>query len=151
MTSFVRGKIHLVTVGKLRRPGYEDAVGFYSTRLNSYVSLEQHIIKTSDPEREARDIFKILPKDKPSVLLEEKGKRLNSQRFATWMGEELEVYKELWFVMGGPYGLPDRKRASFGSVINIAPWTLPHELAKLVLMEQLYRAFTILQGHPYHH
>lgn len=84
------------------------------------------------------------------VLLDERGKALSSralaQRISDWQGEG----RDLGFLVGGPDGFPQAARDEAELVLSLSAMTMPHELARVVLVEQLYRAHTILEGHPYH-
>lgn len=85
------------------------------------------------------------------VLLDERGKQFSSEALARWLGEQrVEGRQHVIFALGPADGWskPDRERA--GVLLSLGPMTLPHELARVVVSEQLYRAFTILAGHPYH-
>jgi 23S rRNA (pseudouridine1915-N3)-methyltransferase len=84
------------------------------------------------------------------VVCERDGVRRTSEEFAKWMQRIREGGRDLAFVIGGAFGLAEPVRAAAWGQLSLAPWTLPHELARLVLVEQLYRAGTILRGEPYH-
>jgi 23S rRNA (pseudouridine1915-N3)-methyltransferase len=75
---------------------------------------------------------------------------MSSAKFATFVQERREAARDLAFVIGGAFGLAESLRARAQTRLALAPWTLPHELARLVLAEQLYRAGTIVRGEPYH-
>ncbi len=76
--------------------------------------------------------------------------RRTSVEFAEWMQRQRELARDVAFVIGGAFGLDARVRAGALSALSLAPWTLPHEMARLVLAEQLYRAGTIVRREPYH-
>jgi 23S rRNA (pseudouridine1915-N3)-methyltransferase len=78
------------------------------------------------------------------------GEQYTSEEFAAWLGRERDAGRSLAFMVGGAHGLSDEVVANAPTRLALAPWTLPHELARLVLAEQLYRAGTILRGEPYH-
>jgi 23S rRNA (pseudouridine1915-N3)-methyltransferase len=78
------------------------------------------------------------------------GDVLTSEAFAAWLCEQRDAAHHVAFVIGGAHGLSDRVRTQAHRRLSLAPWTLPHELARLVLAEQLYRAGTIARGEPYH-
>jgi 23S rRNA (pseudouridine1915-N3)-methyltransferase len=84
------------------------------------------------------------------VACDERGTSMTSADFAGWLGKLRDTGGAVTFVIGGAFGLDDAVRAKATRVLAIAPWTLPHEMARLVLTEQLYRAGTIQRGEPYH-
>jgi 23S rRNA (pseudouridine1915-N3)-methyltransferase len=84
------------------------------------------------------------------VACDERGTTMTSVKFATFLQDARERARDLAFVIGGAYGLSDALRDGAQARLALAPWTLPHELARLVLAEQLYRAGTIVRGEPYH-
>ena len=75
---------------------------------------------------------------------------MSSERFARWMQEARERGRDVAILIGGAFGLGEVVRARASTRLSLAPWTLPHELARLVLAEQLYRAGTLVRGEPYH-
>ena len=84
------------------------------------------------------------------VLCDRDGTRRTSEEFARWMQETQERGQDVAFVIGGAFGVSDAVRSAAWGRLSLAPWTLPHELARLVLAEQLYRAGTIARREPYH-
>jgi 23S rRNA (pseudouridine1915-N3)-methyltransferase len=84
------------------------------------------------------------------VALDERGKALSTVEFAQWLGKQQQAGKDLAFVIGGDEGLSEQVRTRATLVLCLSRFTLPHRLARLVLMEQLYRAFTVLRGEAYH-
>jgi 23S rRNA (pseudouridine1915-N3)-methyltransferase len=78
------------------------------------------------------------------------GKSFTSEQFSSWLQREREAERDTAFVIGGAFGLSNDVLSKSAVKISLAPWTLPHELARLVLAEQLYRAGTIVRGEPYH-
>ncbi len=84
------------------------------------------------------------------VACDERGSSMTSAEFAAWLGRLRDVGGAVTFVVGGAFGLDDAVRARATKLLAVAPWTLPHEMARLVLTEQLYRAGTILRNEPYH-
>ena len=84
------------------------------------------------------------------VLCDETGRTFDSPGFARRLADLQEAARDVAFVIGGASGLPDEARAAASERLSLAPWTLPHELARLVLAEQFYRAGTIQRGEPYH-
>jgi 23S rRNA (pseudouridine1915-N3)-methyltransferase len=84
------------------------------------------------------------------VACDVRGTTFTSEAFARWLQERREAARDLGFVVGGAYGLAEELLDRARVRLSLAPWTLPHELARLVLAEQLYRAGTIVRGEPYH-
>jgi 23S rRNA (pseudouridine1915-N3)-methyltransferase len=161
MDENLRMKLELVTVGKLARSPYRGLVEEYASRCRSYCSLVQHEVRpaggSAGPEQrmktEASKIQKIL-NERPhalSVVLDEKGDALTSEGLAEWLQELMNrSTKGCVFVIGGAFGLTPELKRGADRRVTLSSMTLPHELAQLVLVEQLYRAFTILRGQPYH-
>ena len=84
------------------------------------------------------------------VLCDERGKSYASRAFADWLQAQREAARDVAFIIGGAFGVSDDLKRRARLLLALAPWTLPHELSRLVLAEQLYRAGTILKGEPYH-
>jgi 23S rRNA (pseudouridine1915-N3)-methyltransferase len=122
----------------------------YTTRLAAYVATEIQVHRTEQSLLDS--ITKNRARTQPMlVLLDSRGKHLSSESFAAWLGEQKDSSRQLVIFAIGPadgWSVPARQQA--GLLLSLGPMTLPHELARVVLAEQLYRAFTILAGHPYH-
>jgi len=132
----------VVSVGRLRAP-YADDVAHYTKLLSRHVRLE--LVELRDAERVAAR----LPAAAFTSLLAADGRTYDSFAFARFIEDRRASGRDLSFVIGGAHGLdleqPTEHRLSLG------PLTLPHQLARVVLLEQLYRAHKILSGEPYHH
>lgn len=101
-------------------------------------------------EREGRAVEAKLGRDSFLVVLNESGRQLSSVELAAFVDGHRLASRELVFVVAGHQGMPDRLRKRADMVMSLGPMTMPHELARVVLLEQLYRAATILNGLPYH-
>jgi 23S rRNA (pseudouridine1915-N3)-methyltransferase len=134
-------RILVVAVGRLRPP-FSDDVQHYQKLLARHVKLE--LIEVREDEQVARRI-----PDRTFVsLLDREGEELDSVAFSGWLEERRASGRDLCFVVGGPFGLELEEvdhRMSLGRI------TLPHQLARVVLLEQLYRGHKILAGEPYHY
>lgn len=148
-------RIAVVSVGRVGPGGVADAVRTYEQRAARYWSLttvevRREPARSSSPEevraREWARLSAAVPDGAEVVACDERGSTMTSPAFASWLAARRSVA----FVIGGAFGLPAPARASAALVLAFAPWTLPHELARLVLAEQLYRAGTIVRGEPYH-
>jgi 23S rRNA (pseudouridine1915-N3)-methyltransferase len=131
----------VLAVGRARPP-YTDDVQHYAKMLTGYCRLEQIEV------RDDRDVERRIPGGAHVVLLDPAGRALDSERFAAWIGERRLAARDVWFVIGGPYGTT---LARCDERISFGPITLPHQLARVVLLEQLYRGHKILAREPYHH
>jgi 23S rRNA (pseudouridine1915-N3)-methyltransferase len=152
-------RLVVAVVGKPRDRDLAAAISGYETRAARYWPLEVNEVREAsgrgvDPAdvraREGERLLERLPSAARIVACDERGDRLTSAQFATLVGDARERAQDLAFVIGGAFGLSDAVRARADRVIQMAPWTLPHELARLVLAEQVYRAGTIVRGEPYH-
>lgn len=151
-------RIVLAAVGALRGPGLREAADEYASRLGRYVDLREHEVREAGripdvPARqreEARRLAAHVPAGAVMVALERTGdawsSRTLAERLARWRIEARPVV----VVLGGSTGLAPELLASAAARWSLGPLTLPHELARVVALEQLYRAFTILRGEPYH-
>ncbi|HZH17319.1 MAG TPA: 23S rRNA (pseudouridine(1915)-N(3))-methyltransferase RlmH [Archangium sp.] len=154
-------KVRLLSIGKDRSGLYEPAVQEYASRLAHYTRFELLELseaggkkgKAGSGDAKAAEAEAILARRKPQdliVALDERGKLLDSVEFSRYVGRAQDGAKDLLLVIGGDEGLDDRVRQSADLVLSLSKMTLPHRLARVVLVEQLYRAFTILKGEPYH-
>lgn len=136
--------MRLIVIGEGRlRPPYLDDVEHYSRLLSRYAKLES--IETRDPEGVDRRV----PRDAFVSLLDSGGKSYDSLAFSRLLEERRMRGVDLVFVVGGPFGAPPLERVDHR--LSLGPMTLPHQLARVVLLEQLYRAHKILAGEPYHY
>ena len=137
--------IHLVCVGKVKSSYHRDGIDDYTRRLSRFSKLRVAEIPDSKPEDEGRKILTKI-KGKPLVLCDLKGEAMKSEDLASFLSREASPC----FVIGGPDGLSDELRSKADKMIKLSDLTLTHEFARLLLLEQLYRGYCILNGHPYH-
>jgi len=122
----------------------------YMGRLEAFIPVEASLAKSEAAFFEAieRQRSRVAPL---VVLLDSRGKQLSSEEFAGWIGRERGQGRQLIvFAIGPADGWSEVARKRAGLLLSLGPMTLPHELARVMLCEQVYRAFTILAGHPYH-
>jgi 23S rRNA (pseudouridine1915-N3)-methyltransferase len=133
-------RISVIAVGRLRPP-YQDDVEHYRKMLAGHVKVDQVEV------RQDEKVLPRIPDRALTVLLASDGRALTSEEFSEWLEERRRNGRDLCFVIGGPKGLDFEadERMSLG------PMTLPHQLARVVLLEQLYRAHKILAREPYHY
>ncbi|MBU0531193.1 23S rRNA (pseudouridine(1915)-N(3))-methyltransferase RlmH [Patescibacteria group bacterium] len=156
-------KITIITVSKLKSGAWKELADEYLKRLKPYAKVEViEVAETkfkSEADRnkvqksEADRIEKAIPKDAFRICLDERGSELTSQSFAARLDEwSMNGQLELAFVIGGPLGLHPRVCSTDTDVtLALSKFTLPHDEARVVLLEQIYRAFTILKNKTYHY
>lgn len=152
--------VGVYVVGRPRDAALGAAIADYEQRASRYWDLEVVEVKGGGasggdgPEvvlrREGDRLLERIPSGAPLVLCDVGGETLDSEQFARWLLERRDLAQSVAFVIGGAHGVSPEIRARARRRIALAPWTLPHELARLVLVEQLYRAGTIGRGEPYH-
>ncbi len=155
-------KIALVVVGKTDAAYFIEALNEYKKRLQHYISFEmveipdvknvKNLTAPQQKEKEAEPILKSLQPGDYIVLLDEKGKQYSSMEFATYLERKMcSIPKRLVFVIGGPYGFAERIYALAAEKISLSKMTFSHQMIRVIFVEQLYRAMTILNNEPYHH
>ncbi|MFP4620633.1 MAG: 23S rRNA (pseudouridine(1915)-N(3))-methyltransferase RlmH [Bacteroidales bacterium] len=155
-------KITLLMVGKNKKKFINEALREYDKRIKKYLPFyieEINAIKGSGKysekeirEKEGENILKALPSDASVVLLDERGKQMDSSGFAKWMQKTMNTgIRKLVFVIGGSYGFSDEVYQKADMNLSLSKMTFSHQIVRIVFAEQLYRAFTIIKGEPYHH
>jgi 23S rRNA (pseudouridine1915-N3)-methyltransferase len=136
-------KIFLYYIGKPRDEHANGMAEEYIRRASRYARVEMREIQPArfDPWEKHSSASKI--------LLDPAGKAMNSQQFAQLIATGEQEGRDLVFLVGGASGLPDSWRDRGGRLVSLSPLTFPHELARVLAAEQIYRAFTMLRGHPY--
>jgi 23S rRNA (pseudouridine1915-N3)-methyltransferase len=131
----------VVAVGKAKAP-YADDLAHYAKLLTRYARVD--VIEVGDEEAALRRI----PERAYVCLLDSRGRSYTSEAFAGWLEERRQGGLDVCFVIGGAFGI-ELERCDHR--LSLGPMTLPHQLARVVLLEQLFRAHKILAGEPYHH
>ena len=131
-------------VGKLRPP-FADDVAHYERLLRPQARLETVELSEGDA------LLKRIPERAFVSALDRTGEEMSSERFARWIEERRQVGRELWFAIGGAFGLDPAVLARSDHRLSLGAATLPHQLARVVLLEQLFRAHKIIKGEPYHY
>ncbi len=151
-------KLIVATVGKPRDAALAAAIGHYEARAARYWPLEVREVRDERGRGAAAAAVRAREGERlraqvegaTVVACDERGEGMTSAAFARFVQAARERARDIAFVIGGAHGLDDAVRDRAQSVLALASWTLPHELARLVLAEQLYRAGTIVRGEPYH-
>lgn len=157
-------KITLITVGKIKEKFFRDAADEYGKRLSRYCKLDiREAVDEKTPEKasqiqceqilqkEGERILKLMPEDAFVITLEIEGRRLTSEAFASQI-ERLGVNgtSHIAFVIGGSLGLHNSIKKRADLAVSFSDMTFPHQLMRVVLLEQIYRAFRIINREPYH-
>jgi 23S rRNA (pseudouridine1915-N3)-methyltransferase len=152
-------RLVVAVVGKARNAALGEAIRDYEKRAARYWPLDVHEVReeraTGIPvdkvkEREGLRLREKVPARAQTVACEIGGKSLSSEQFAELLQTAREQDRDLAFLIGGAFGLASSVSMGSAMKLSLAPWTLPHEIARLVLVEQIYRAGTIVRGEPYH-
>ncbi len=155
-------KAVLLVVGKTNDSYLSKAVEDYEKRLKHYIPFELDVIPDLkntksmsfeiQKEKTCEAILKYLQDSDEVILLDEKGKEFTSVQFSAFMEKKMTtVNKRMVFVIGGPYGFSEEMYNRTNSKISVSKMTFSHQMIRLIFIEQLYRAMTIIKGEPYHH
>ena len=138
-------KIHFVMLGKTRRAEPRALLEDYLARIARYAEVQVTELRDAAAWRKRK-----VDPHSAVVLLDAAGKQFTSAHFAKWLGHQRDTgLRELVFLCGDAEGFPDELRCAARFKISLSTLTMPHELARVLLAEQIYRAFAILAGHPY--
>jgi 23S rRNA (pseudouridine1915-N3)-methyltransferase len=155
-------KIAIIQTGKTNEKHIAEGVEIYSSRIKKYTGFE--IITIPDLKntrnmpgheqktKEGNKILQSVSKEDYIVLLDERGKELTTAEFAEWLEKKNSgSIKRLVFIIGGAWGFSEEVYTRADIMLSLSKMTFPHQLVRLLFSEQLYRAFTIIKGEPYHH
>lgn len=155
-------KVVLLQTGKTTDKNVSELAALYSGRISKYCTFEiltlQDIRNTKNmpveeqKRKEGEKIIQCLNSDDHVVLLDEHGKEYRTIDFAVWLDKLIMLSKKrVVFIIGGPWGFSDEVYRRADQKLSLSRMTFPHQLVRLLFLEQLYRAFTIIKGEPYHH
>ncbi|MBO4673131.1 MAG: 23S rRNA (pseudouridine(1915)-N(3))-methyltransferase RlmH [Bacteroidaceae bacterium] len=155
-------KVSLILVGKTVNKHFVELIDDYAARVKHYVGFDivtipelkntKSLSAEQQKQQEGELILKQLQAGDHVVLLDEHGKELRSVEFSKYMEQRMQtVSKRLVFVIGGPYGFSPDVYAKANEKLSLSKMTFSHQMVRLIFVEQLYRAMTIMRGEPYHH
>lgn len=155
-------KVILLSVGKTDDNVLSQTIDMYCKRLRFYISFEMEVIadikntrNLSEKEQKSQEgnlILKTLQANDWVVLLDDKGWQCSSVEFSAYLEKKMHsVPKRLVFIVGGAYGFSEEVYSRANEKLSLSKMTFTHQMVRLVFVEQLYRAMTILKGEPYHH
>lgn len=153
--------IKLIVVGKNEQKYLKEALDIYIKRLTHYINFElvvlpdvknaKNLSVSELKDKEAELILKHSAKADKVVLLDEKGKEFSSVEFSKYIEKQMNAsLKTLAFVVGGAFGFSEKVYSQANEKLSISKMTFSHQMIRLLFVEQLYRAFTIIKGEPYH-
>ncbi len=155
-------KVALVLVGKTVNKHFVELIDEYAGRVKHYIGFDiitipelkntKSLSADQQKQQEGELILKQMQASDHVVLLDEHGKEFRSVEFSSYMEQKMQtVNKRLVFVIGGPYGFSPDVYAKANEKISLSKMTFSHQMVRLIFVEQLYRAMTIMRGEPYHH
>ena len=155
-------KTHLILVKKTTDPHISALIDDYAGRLKHYLSFDITVVpelrknkkmtEQQQKQLEGEQILRIVQPGDYVVLLDEHGRELRSVEFAQWMTDKMNTLPHrLVFIIGGPYGFSEEVYAAARQKLSLSRMTFSHQMVRLIFIEQLYRAMTIIRGEPYHH
>jgi 23S rRNA (pseudouridine1915-N3)-methyltransferase len=155
-------KVILLTVGKTNEINFINSISDYQKRLKFYIPFElielpelrntKSLSEEQQKQREGEMLLQTVDAADDVVLLDDKGSEYTSMQFSAFMQRKMAGgSKRLVFVVGGPYGFSPAVYSRANGKISLSRMTFSHQMVRLIFVEQLYRAMTILRGEPYHH
>lgn len=155
-------QVTLLLVGKTVNRQFVELMDEYTSRVKHYIRFDivtipelkntRHLSADQQKQQEGELIMKQMQAGDHVVLLDEHGKELRSTEFSRYMEQRMQtVGKRLLFVIGGPYGFSPEVYAKANEKLSLSKMTFSHQMVRLIFVEQLYRAMTIMRGEPYHH
>mgnify|MGYP003640059341 FL=1 len=154
--------IKLLAIGKTDSSELQDLIDVYEKRLQHYINFEienipdlkktKNLSEEQQKNKEGELILKKLSPTDVLILFDEKGKQFTSVEFSQYLQKKMNSgIKQLVFLIGGPYGFSNEGYAKASGKISLSKMTFSHQMVRLFITEQVYRAFTILKNEPYHH
>jgi 23S rRNA (pseudouridine1915-N3)-methyltransferase len=150
-------KFRIAAVGRPAAGPLGDAIADYEARASRYWPIELIEVRAEPARSRSPDEVRRLEGARlleraggTLVAVDERGRSMSTEAFAKWVAERRDRAEDTTFILGGAFGLDASVRDRASLVLSLSPWTLPHEVARLLLAEQLYRAGTIQRGEPYH-
>ena len=154
-------KTELIVVGKTTNKHFIAAINDYLERIGHYMPFSVTVIpelrnakslsQQQQKDKEGEAILRLLQPADTVVLLDERGKEPRSIELADWLQRQQQTARRLVFIIGGPYGFSQQVYSRADSMLSLSRMTFSHQMVRLIFVEQLYRACTIIKGEPYHH
>ena len=144
-------KLKFIFLGKKMSKPIDTMIINYLQRLNRYVKSEYLYLQDKNQGKLEQKVLSTIKPNTCLIILDEKGKNLNTLEYSQFIEDKISRYSSILFVVGDAYGVPTKILHSSDYLIALSEMTFPHLFARLILVEQTYRSFTIFNNHPYHH
>ena len=144
-------KLKFIFLGKKMSKPIDAMIINYLKRLNRYVKSEYLYLQDKNHSKLEQKVLSAIKPNTCLIILDEKGKNLNTLEYSQFIEDKINRYSSILFVVGDAYGIPTKILHSSDYLIALSEMTFPHLFARLILVEQTYRSFTIFNNHPYHH
>lgn len=155
-------EISLISIGKVSSTWIQEGISIFESRINKYIKFSLKVLpdiknskslsKNDIKAEEGRQIIENIQTSDLVVLMDERGKEFTSRELSEWFQKQMNTgRKRIVLIIGGPYGFSEEVYKRSDVKIALSKMTFTHEMAKLILVEQIYRSMTILRGEPYHH
>ena len=154
-------KTEMIVVGKTTNKHFIAAINDYLERIGHYMPFSVTVIpelrnakslsQQQQKDKEGEAILRLLQPSDTVVILDERGKEPRSIELADWLQRQQQTARRLVFIIGGPYGFSQQVYSRADSMLSLSRMTFSHQMVRLIFVEQLYRACTIIKGEPYHH
>ena len=143
--------VDIISVGKKHEKSYDLLIQEYQKRMQQSLKVSWHLIKPSDVKTESEKIISTIQNYDYAILLDERGQVVSSNAFSKQIYTHLESSKKLCFIIGGAFGVSEELYNKVDYVLSLGKMVFPHQMVRLMLIEQVYKAFEIKKGSKYHH
>ncbi|MDP3966514.1 MAG: 23S rRNA (pseudouridine(1915)-N(3))-methyltransferase RlmH [archaeon] len=142
-------KIRILSIGRIKERSAQEWINEFLKRIQKYCTLEILEIKESNKKNESEELLKRIKDKDFNIVLDLSGRQVSSEELSQVIKNQI-MQKDICFIIGGPEGFDSELLGKAQFVLNLSRMTLTHQMARLFLIEQIYRAFTILKGQKYH-
>ena len=143
-------KLKFIFLGK-KKPAFDFLMNRYLDRIKNYTTSECFFFNEKTDEKLEKRLKRFLKKQDYLVLLDEKGLRLSTEKYAVFLNSKINQFSTIVFLVGSAYGFPSSIKTKVNFSLSLSKMIFPHLITRVLLLEQTYRALTILHNHLYHH
>ena len=142
--------IKIICVGKIKEKFYRDAIAEYLKRLNKYHKIVIEELPDSNKQKEEKLLLKKINQKDYNIILDIDGKMLNSIELSNHIDKTFQINSNITFIIGGSDGLTENVKKTANLKLSFSKMTFPHQLFRVILLEQIYRSFKIINNETYH-